>query len=590
MKILGLSAFYHDSAAALIVDGNIIAAAQEERFTRKKFDSGFPFHSIQFCLERAGLQLSDLDEIVYYEKPFLSFERLLQSIIATAPHSLLTFLSAMPIWMREKLDTRGTLKKKFNKFFPGQPLPAMTFSQHHLSHAASAFYPSPFESAAILCLDGVGEWACTTAWIGQGNKIESMWEMHFPHSLGMLYSAFTYFCGFKVNSGEYKLMGLAPYGKPVYAEKIKKHLLDIKEDGSFRLNMQYFSFASSLSMTNKKFAELFEIEAREPESAMTQTYKDLAASIQQVTEEIMLRLARTLRRESGQENLCLAGGVALNCVANGIIARENIFKNIWIQPAAGDAGSALGAALASYYLQHGKTRTVQKPDSMKAAFLGPAYSDSEIRNLLKEVGASFEELHKNSLLQIATRDLKDQKVVGWFQGSMEYGPRSLGARSILGDPRDPQMQSRMNLKIKYRESFRPFAPIVLAEKVQDIYQDNFENPYMLLVTHVKADYANALPAVTHVDGSARLQAVSHNENPLLHDLLKSFEAATGCPVLVNTSFNVRGEPIVCSPEDALRCFIQTEMDSLFLGPFYLQKEKQKFCREDRRWKVRYELD
>ena len=590
MKILGLSAFYHDSAAALIIDGEIIAAAQEERFTRKKFDSGFPSQSIQFCLEKAGLQLSDLDEIVYYEKPFLSFERLLQSIIATAPRSFLTFLSAMPIWMREKLDTRGTLKKKFQKQFPGVVLPAITFSQHHLSHAASAFYPSPFESAAILCLDGVGEWACTTAWVGHGNKIESLWEMHFPHSLGMLYSAFTYFCGFKVNSGEYKLMGLAPYGKPIFAQKIKDNLLDIKEDGSFRLNMDYFSFASSLKMTNQKFADLFGAEVRQPESAMTQIYKDLAASIQQVTEEIMVRLARTIRRDSGQENLCLSGGVALNCVANGIIARENIFKNIWIQPAAGDAGSALGAALASYYLQHEKTREVQKPDSMKAAFLGPFFSNDEIRNFLIEVGAHFEELSHDNLLQLATKDLMDQKVVGWFQGSMEYGPRSLGARSILGDPRDPQMQSRMNLKIKYRESFRPFAPIVLAEKVSDVYQDNFDNPYMLLVTHVKETHAKSLPAVTHVDGSARIQAVSQNENPLLHDLLKSFEAATGCPVLVNTSFNVRGEPIVCSPEDALRCFIQTEMDSLFLGSFYLKKENQKFGRDDRRWRVRYELD
>ncbi len=590
MKILGLSAFYHDSAAALIIDGEIVAATQEERFTRKKFDPGFPAHSIHFCLEQAGLKLSDLDEIVYYEKPFLSFERLLQSIVATAPRSLLTFLCAMPIWMREKLDTRGTLKKKLQKHFPNQKIPVISFSQHHLSHAAGAFYPSPFESAAILCLDGVGEWACTTAWVGLENKIESLWEMHFPHSLGMLYSAFTHFCGFKVNSGEYKLMGLAPYGKPLYAQKIKEHLVDIKEDGSFRLNMEYFSFASSLSMTNKKFSQLFGIEAREAESAMTQIYKDLAASIQQVTEEIMLRLAHKIRQDSGQENLCLSGGVALNCVANGLIAREKIFKNIWIQPAAGDAGSALGAALASYYLQHEKIRLIQAPDSMKGAFLGPAYASEDIRNLLQEVGAHFEELSHESLLQTATKDLTEQKVLGWFQGAMEYGPRSLGARSILGDPRDPQMQSRMNLKIKYRESFRPFAPIVLADRVQEIYQEDFDSPYMLLVSHVKEKYSKNFPAVTHVDGSARLQSVTQNENPILHDLLDSFEKATGCPVLVNTSFNVRGEPIVCSPEDALRCFIQTEMDSLFLGPFYLQKWKQNFNREDRRWRVRYELD
>lgn len=590
MKILGLSAFYHDSAAALIIDGEIIAAAQEERFTRKKFDPGFPFHSIQFCLQQAGLKISDLDEIVYYEKPFLSFERLLQSIIATAPRSFLTFLSAMPIWMREKLDTRGTLNKKFRKYFSGESIPQITFSQHHLSHAAGAFYPSPFESAAILCLDGVGEWACTSAWTGQGNKIESLWEMHFPHSLGMLYSAFTYFCGFKVNSGEYKLMGLAPYGKPLYAQKIRDHLIDLKEDGSFRLNMEYFAFASTLSMTTEKFGQLFGVEARKPESAMEQIYKDLAASIQLVTEEIMVRLARKIRTDSGQENLCLSGGVALNCVANGIIAREKIFKNIWIQPAAGDAGSALGAALASYYLQHEKMRVIKTPDAMRGAFLGPAYSNEEIRGLLNEVGASFTELSNQDLLKTATEDLKDQKVVGWFQGAMEYGPRSLGSRSILGDPRDPQMQSRMNLKIKYRESFRPFAPIVLAERVQEVYQDNFDSPYMLLVTHVREAYSKTLPAVTHVDGSARLQSVSVGENPLLHDLLKTFETATGCPVLVNTSFNVRGEPIVCSPEDALRCFIQTEMDSLCLGPFYLKKENQKFSREDRRWRVRYEMD
>lgn len=590
MKILGISAFYHDSAAALLVNGEVIAAAQEERFTRKKFDPGFPTESIRFCLERAGLKLSDLDEIVYYEKPFLSFERLLESLIATAPRSLFAFLSAMPIWMREKLDTRKTLQKKIKKSFKGERLPPIRFSRHHLSHAASAFYPSPFESAAVLCLDGVGEWACTSAWKGTGGNLESLWEMRFPHSVGLLYSAFTAFCGFKVNSGEYKLMGLAPYGKPRFVERIKSHLLDLKEDGSFRLNMKYFGFVSSLSMTNRHFSELFGLSPREPESAMTQDYMDLAASIQKVTEEIMVRLARTLQRDTGAENLCLAGGVALNCVANGVIAREKIFRKIWIQPAAGDAGNALGAALAGYHIDHERPRRVVHPDGMKGAFLGPSYSDEAIEGLLKEVAARYERLEEGPLLESVARDLEDQQVVGWFQGAMEYGPRSLGARSILGDARDPQMQSRMNLKIKYRESFRPFAPIVLEEKVSEIYQDDFRNPYMLLVTHVRDDHKNGYPAVTHVDGSARLQAVSASENPLLDRVLRKFEEKTGSPVLVNTSFNVRGEPIVCSPEDALRCFIQTEMDVLYLGSYVIRKKDQTFDRKDKRWQVRRELD
>ncbi len=590
MKILGLSAFYHDSASALIVDGQVIAAAQEERFSRKKFDAGFPTQSIKYCLQQGNLNLSNLDEIVYYEKPFLSFERLLSSIVSTAPHSLLTFLSAMPIWMREKLDTRSHLTKILKRDFPEEILPPLSFSQHHLSHAAAAFYPSPFESSAILCLDGVGEWACTSGWQGQGNNIESLWEMSFPHSLGLLYSAFTTFCGFKVNSGEYKLMGLAPYGEPCFVDVILRELIDLKIDGSFRLNTKYFPFVSSLRMTNQNFAHLFGINPREPESALPQIYKNLAASIQKVTEEIMLRLAKTLKKQTGSENLCLGGGVALNCVANGVIAREKIFKNIWVQPAAGDAGSALGAAFASYHLHHKAKRAIQPPDKMRGSFLGPRYDKKSIHDFLQSVDAKFSELEKSEILSQTCQDLKDQKIVGWFQGSMEYGPRALGARSILGDPRHPDMQSRMNLKIKFRESFRPFAPIILDERCEEIFKDAFHNPYMLFVTHIKDQYRNSFPAITHLDGSARIQTVTQKENPFLHELLARFEKETGCPLLVNTSFNVRGEPIVCSPEDALRCFIQTDIDSLVIENFYLRKQDQTFSRSDKRWSVKLELD
>ncbi len=590
MKILGISAFYHDSAAALIIDGQVIAAAQEERFTRKKFDPAFPSQSVQFCLKQAGLKMSDLDEVVYFEKPFLSFERLLQSILATAPKSLLTFLCAMPIWMREKLNTRGTLAKHLYRLYPGQKLPPITFNLHHLSHAASAYYPSPFESAAVLCLDGVGEWACTSAWTGQGSQMKSLWEIPFPHSLGMLYSAFTFFCGFKVNSGEYKLMGLAPYGKPLYVDAIKKHLIDIKDDGSFRLNMQYFRFASSMHMLDKKFAKLFGVPPRDPEGPMPDIYKDLAASIQKVTEEVLLRLAKTLKEQTGEKNLCLAGGVALNCVANGLIAKEKIFDNIWIQPAAGDAGGALGAALASYYLQHRAERKVQPEDSMRNAYLGPAYSDGEIELELKNSDFIYSRLSEDDLVRQASEDLQQQKVVGWFQGAMEYGPRSLGSRSILGDPRSPKMQSHMNMKIKFRESFRPFAPVILSEKVQEIYQENLMSPYMLLVNQVKPAFKDAFPAVTHVDGSARLQSVDKNRNPLLHKLISHFHGATGCPQLINTSFNVRGEPIVCTPRDALICFLQTDIDSLYLGSFYLKKEDQRISRTNPAWRTHYELD
>ncbi|HEY1080567.1 MAG TPA: carbamoyltransferase [Bdellovibrio sp.] len=589
MKILGISAFYHDSAAALVVDGEVVAAAQEERFSRKKFDAGFPEQSIRFCLKKAGLAFSDLDEIVYYEKPWLSFERLLESLVATAPFSWGLFLGAMPIWMREKLNTRGTILKKIKNYFPQQNIPPITFSEHHLSHAASAFFPSPFKESAILCLDGVGEWATTSAWVGKNNNIESLWELHFPHSLGLLYSAFTHFCGFKVNSGEYKLMGLAPYGKPLYADTIKKHLIDIKDDGSFRLNLRYFPFSQSMKMTNQHFARLFGVAARTMEGPMLQVHKDLAASIQKVTEEILVKLARHLQKQTGQKNLCLAGGVALNCVANGLLVREKIFENIWVQPAAGDSGGALGAALASYYLQHHHPRNVQKTDSMKAALLGPSYSDTEILEVLERCKVSYQRLDDASLLAAAVTDLKAQKVLGWFQGAMEYGPRALGNRSILGDPRDPDMQSRMNIKIKFRESFRPFAPVVLADKVADIYREPAADPYMLFVSHVKSEYAHSFPAVTHVDGSARIQKIDDPQRRLFH-LLKSFEKDTGCPLLINTSFNVRGEPIVCSPFEALRCFVHTDMDCLYLGNFRISKERQTFNRQDALWNVKYELD
>jgi len=589
MNILGVSAFYHDSAAALIVDGEIIAATQEERFSRKKFDPGFPEQSIRFCLKEAGLNLSDIDEIVYYEKPWLSFERLLECLVATAPLSLGLFLGAMPIWMREKLNTRGTIQKKIKNYFPQDSIPPIAFSEHRLSHAASAFFPSPFEDAAILCLDGVGEWATTSAWIGNGNNIESLWEIHFPHSLGLLYSAFTHFCGFKVNSGEYKLMGLAPYGNPKYVDLIKEHLIDLKEDGSFRLNLHYFPFSQSMKMTNKNFASLFGVPARGMEASMQQVYKDLAASIQKVTEEVLLKLARHLQKQTGKNNLCLAGGVALNCVANGLLAREKVFENIWVQPAAGDCGGALGAALASYHLQYGHPRTVRKTDKMKAALLGPSYSDAEILEVLERSKVAYERLDRGALLQAAVADLKSQKVLGWFQGAMEYGPRALGNRSILGDPRDPEMQSRMNLKIKFRESFRPFAPVVLADRVQDFYTDPAADPYMLFVSHVKPDYAGSFPAVTHVDGSARIQKIDDPQRMIFH-LLKSFEEETGCPLLINTSFNVRGEPIVCSPFEALRCFVQTDMDCLYLGSFRISKEQQNLNRQDVLWNVKYELD
>lgn len=589
MKILGISSFYHDSAAALIVDGEIVAAAQEERFSRKKFDPGFPEQSIRFCLKKANLKISDIDEIVYYEKPLLSFERLLESILETAPKSFMTFLSAMPIWVREKLNTRQTLINKFKFAFPQEKIPAIAFSKHHLSHAASAFYPSPFENAAVMCLDGVGEWATASAWQGSGNQLKPLWEMHFPHSLGLLYSAFTYFCGFKVNSGEYKLMGLAPYGKPLYVDLIKRHLIDIKPDGSFRLNMKYFSFASSLSMTNAEFAKLFGAPVRDPEGPMQEIYKDMAASIQKVTEEVLLLLAKTLKSHTGDRNLCLAGGVALNCVANGFLSQHKIFDRIWVQPAAGDSGGALGAALASYYLQHNQSRKVESSDSMKCALLGPSFTDADIEEILQRHSISYRRLTDQERTQKALEDLLQQKVVGWFDGAMEYGPRALGSRSILGDPRDPTMQSRMNLKIKFRESFRPFAPLILEPKISEIFQDNFADPYMLFVSQAHPHLKDAYPAVIHVDGSARVQRVPESSRPI-SILLQEFYKSTQCPMLINTSFNVRGEPIVCTPFDALRCFVQTDIDSLFLGSFYISKLDQSFDRSHLTWRLHRELD
>jgi carbamoyltransferase len=591
MKILGVSAFYHDSAAALLVDGELVAAAQEERFTRKKFDSAFPRESIQHCLARAGLSLSEIDEVVYYEKPFLSFERLAQSIVSTAPESLLMFLASMPIWMREKLNTRATIQGHLKKMtFGTQEIPRVCFSQHHLSHAASAFFPSPFENSAVLCADGVGEWATTSGWVGNQSELKSLFELRFPHSLGLLYSAFTYYCGFKVNSGEYKLMGLAPYGKPLYQDLILDRLIDLKSDGSFRMNMDYFAYVARPQMIRPAFEKLFGVPVRHPEGAMPEIYKDVAASIQKVTEEIMVRMCRTLRDQSQSPHLCLAGGVALNCVANGRILRERIFEEIWIQPAAGDAGGALGAALASYHLGHKKGRNIVKPDLMRGARLGPEYSDDEIESELKRLKVSYQKLSRHELVERAADELKRQNVVGWFQGSMEYGPRALGGRSILGDPRDPQMQARMNLKIKFRESFRPFAPILKKDAVGKYFSDDVESPYMLMISHVNSLNLKSLPAVTHVDGSARLQTVTPESDSLMSQLLEVFEKQTGCPVLINTSFNVRGEPIVCTPFDAIRCFVRTDMDSLFVGSFFICKEGQSFNREAPEWEVQLELD
>jgi carbamoyltransferase len=594
LRILGISAFYHDSAAALIEDGRILAAAQEERFSRKKHDARFPVNAIRYCLAECGTALSGVDRVVFYDKPFLKFERLVETYLTFAPRGFKSFRMAIPLWLREKLFLKDLLKNELGKLdqrkgWNGELL----FSEHHLSHAASAFFPSPFEEAVVLTMDGVGEWATTSAAIGRGNNIEVHKEIHFPHSLGFLYSAVTYFTGFKVNSGEYKVMGLAPYGVPRYKDKILEHLIDVKEDGSFRLDLSYFNYCTGLTMTSDRFHELFGGRPRKQDELLTDYHMDLAASIQAVTDEIVLRLTRSLRKETGIRNLCLAGGVALNCVANGKVQREGSFDQIYIQPAAGDAGGALGAALVGYHMQLDQPRRVNG-DAMQGAYLGPEFSQREIEEQLTRCGARFELLEDSALIGTCGEDLAQGKAVGWFQGRMEFGPRSLGNRSILGDPRSPTMQKMLNLKIKYRESFRPFAPSVLRERVSEWFEMDCDSPYMLLVADVVKsrrremtaeekqlfgiDKLNVprseIPAVTHVDYSARIQTVHQGTNPRYYALLSAFERKTGCPVIVNTSFNVRGEPIVCTPEDAFRCFMGNELDVLAVGNCYLRKERQ----------------
>ncbi len=605
MIIIGISAFYHDSAACLIKDEKIIAAAQEERFTRKKHDAGMPLNAIRYCLKEAGVSISDVDYIAFYDKPFLKFERILETYLHYAPAGISSFIKAIPLWINEKLWIKEVLHKELN--YEGQLL----FPEHHESHAASAFFPSPFKTAAFLTTDGVGEWTTTSFGTGAGNTIELMAEIKFPHSLGLLYSAFTYYTGFKVNSGEYKVMGLAPYGNPVYAGKIKEHLIDIKQDGSFRMNMDYFNYGAGLTMTNKKFDELFDGPPRKPESKLTSREMDLARSVQDVTEEIMLLMSRHIRKETGEKNLCLAGGVALNCVANGKILREKIFDDIWIQPAAGDAGGALGAALYTWYKYLGNKREVPvKGDMQKGSYLGPEFNDEDIQEFLDSSGISYEKYDYNSMLDKASSLLSEEKILGWFSGRMEFGPRALGGRSIIGDARSPKMQSKMNLKIKFRESFRPFAPAVLEEKVSDYFEIEVPSPYMLLVADVKANrrikmteeqeklfgieklniLRSDIPAVTHIDYSARIQTVSAETNKPFYDLIKKFDEKTGCAVIVNTSFNVRGEPIVCTPQDAYRCFMRTDMDYLVLGNFIIDKSKQPELKNDSDWKKEFELD
>ena len=596
MRILGVSAFYHDSAAALIEDGRIVAAAQEERFTRKKHDSGFPAQAIGYCLEESGIGLDGVDFVAFYDKPFLKFERLLETYLAFAPRGFTSFRMAMPLWLREKLFQKDLLSKELKRFDPEYDWAnRLLFAEHHQSHAASAFFPSPFEEAVVLTMDGVGEWATSSVAIGRGNTLEVIKEIHFPHSLGLLYSAFTYYTGFRVNSGEYKLMGLAPYGEPKYTGLILEHLMDLKEDGSFRLDLDYFDYCTGLRMTSERFHALFGGAPRQPDEPLTQHHMDLAASIQNVTEEVVLRLTRGLARETGMDNLCLAGGVALNCVANGKVLRDGAFKNIWIQPAAGDAGGALGAALTAHHLFQGQPRKVEPGrDAMAGSYLGPAFSQTQIETELREAGARFETLGEAELISAVAQALADGKAVGWFQGRMEFGPRALGGRSILGDPRSPEMQKTLNLKVKYRESFRPFAPSVLREAVADWFDLDCDSPYMLLVADVQAkrrrdmtkaeqglfgiDKLNVprseIPAVTHVDYSARVQTVHVDTNPRYHALISRFHELTGCPVVVNTSFNVRGEPIVCTPQDAFHCFMGTEIEVLAVGDCLLHKKGQ----------------
>ena len=596
MRILGVSAFYHDSAAAIVVDGEIVAAAQEERFSRRKHDARFPRHAVEYCLRQAGTTLAELDHVVFYDKPFVKFERLIETYLSFAPRGFRSFRMALPLWLGEKLFQKRLLRQQLQRLEPDYQLNgSLLFTEHHLSHAASAFFASPFDEAAVLTMDGVGEWTTTSMGMGRGNRLDIHKELHFPHSLGLLYSAFTYYTGFKVNSGEYKVMGLAPYGEPKYAQLILDHLIDLKPDGTFRLDMDYFDYCTGLTMTNARFHELFGGPPRPPEEWMVQRHMDLAASIQAVTEEVMLRLSRSVHAETGAENLCLAGGVALNCVANGKILRDGRFKRIWIQPAAGDAGGALGAALAAYYQFHHQPRTPQRnSDAMQGALLGPEYSQAELEQRLRAAGARFSVLPYEAHLDQAAQDLAAGRALGWFHGRMEFGPRALGARSVLGDPRSPSMQSVLNLKVKYRESFRPFAPAVLREDVGEWFELDDDSPYMLLVAGVRPDRRRAMtaeeqalfgidklnvprseiPAVTHVDYSARVQTVHAETNPRFHDLIGRFKAQTGCGVLVNTSFNVRGEPIVCTPEDAFRCFMGTEIERLSIGDCYLHKDDQ----------------
>ena len=596
MRILGISAFYHDSAAALIEDGRIAAAAQEERFTRKKHDSGFPAHAIRYCLDNVGGGLKGVDFVAFYDKPFLKFERLLETYLAFAPKGFQSFNMAMPIWLREKLFQQDLLRKKFKEFDPDFDWKnKLLFAEHHQSHAASAFFPSPFEEAAILTMDGVGEWATTSVARGQGNRLEMTKEIHFPHSLGLLYSAFTYYTGFRVNSGEYKVMGLAPYGQPKYAGKILDNLMDLKDDGSFRLDQSYFDYCTGLSMTNEKFDALFGGPPRGDGELLTQRHMDLAASVQAVTEEVVLKLTRSLKAESGTRNLCLAGGVALNCVANGKVLKDGQFDNVWVQPAAGDAGGALGAALTAYYLFQGQSRTPDGAlDAMQGSYLGPEYGQSDIEARLTKAGAKFTVLDDDAVISETAQALADGMAVGWFQGRMEFGPRALGSRSILGDARSPTMQKTLNLRVKYRESFRPFAPSVLREDVGHWFDVDADSPYMLMVADVKEDHRREMtedekalfgidklnvprsdiPAVTHVDYSARIQTVHRETNPRYHALITRFKEISGCPVIINTSFNVRGEPIVCTPEDAWRCFMGTEIEILVAGNCYLRKDDQ----------------
>ena len=596
MRILGISAFYHDSAASLVRDGEIIAAAQEERFTRKKHDSSFPVHAVEYCLAQEGVPLEDVDYVVFYDKPFLKFERLLETYVAFAPRGLWSFQMAIPLWIREKLFQKDLLHQELERFGPKFDWQnRLLFTEHHQSHAASAFFPSPFDEALILTMDGVGEWATTSVALGCSNHLEIIKEIHFPHSLGLLYSAFTYYTGFKVNSGEYKVMGLAPYGQPRYAQKIFDHLLDLKPDGSFRLNQDYFNYCTGLTMTNGKFDALFEGRARKPQELLTQRHMDLAASVQAALEEVVLRMTRSLRAETGMKDLCLAGGVALNCVANGKVLRDGHFDRIWIQPAAGDAGGSLGAALAAYHIFKGQFRQARNCcDNMKGSYLGPEFSQQDIERRLTATGAKFTTLDDEALLEVCAEALAEEKALGWFQARMEFGPRALGARSILGDARSPTMQSLLNLKVKYRESFRPFAPSVLREDVSDWFELDSDSPYMLLVADVvehrrklmtpdqqklfgieKLNVPRSdIPAVTHVDYSARIQTVHREINPRFHALLSQFKQLTGCPVIVNTSFNVRGEPIVCTPEDAFRCFMGTKIEALAMGNCFLRKEDQ----------------